>query len=159
MFLKQIKSFSIQSLKFNSKFKIDCHTEFRRKLDLPPYQAKWLFEEKTWEKRTRRRIDLYFQRHERQYRACEVRRWKKTRHKPCQRSLSLNVRSENEKAERGVWKWKWSSVAGREKKDPKNTITYRSVAETKSEKLIKNIPRRMVFQEKTIAFWSLINRI
>jgi len=29
------------------------------------------------------------------------------------------VRSENEKAERGVWKWKWTSVTGREKKDPK----------------------------------------
>ena len=27
--------------------------------------------------------------------------------------------SENEKAERGVWKWKWASVTGREKKDPK----------------------------------------
>ena len=98
---------------------IDCHIEFYQKLEAPPLQVRWLLKEKTWEKHKRRTIDLDFQRHKRQYRACAVRRWKQKRHKPCQRSLSLNVRSENEKAEMGVWKWKWTSVTGREKKNPK----------------------------------------
>ena len=85
----------------------------------PPLQVRWLLKEKTWEKHTRRRIDLDFQRHKRQCRACEVRRWKQKRHKACQRYLSLNVRFENEKAEKAVWKWKWTSVTGRKKKHPK----------------------------------------
>ena len=73
------------------------------------------------------------------------------------------MRSEIEKAEKGVGKWKWTSVTGREKKDKKDD--YISIlGENQVREANKKIYREengggKVFQEKTIAFWSLITAL
>ena len=72
--------------------------------------------------------------------------------------------SENEKAERGVWKWKWASVTGREKKDPKKDDYISILSGNQVREANKNIYQEesgggKVFQEKTIAFWSSIDPI
>ena len=88
----------------------------------------------------------------------------KQRHKTCQRYLSLNVRSENEKAEKDVRRWKWTSLTGREKKDPKKDDYISILSGNQVREANKKIYREengggKVFQEKTIAFWSLIYRL
>ena len=74
------------------------------------------------------------------------------------------MRFENEKAERGVWKWKWASVTGREKKDPKkddyiSILSGNQVREANKKMYQEESGGGKVFQEKTIAYWSLINRL
>ena len=71
--------------------------------------------------------------------------------------------SENEKAERGVWKWKWASVTGREKKDKKDyyisILSGNQVRKANKKIYQEESGGGKVFQEKTIAFWSLITAL